>query len=45
VVGFFVLGSHLAVQAWFNGRMLPGVVVAGHDLGGLTREQARSERQ
>jgi len=45
VVGFFVLGSHLAVQAWFNGRMLPGVVVAGNDLGGLTREQARAEIQ
>ncbi len=41
VVGFFVLGAHLSTQAWYNGRMLPGVVVAGHDVGGMTLPQAR----
>jgi lipoprotein-anchoring transpeptidase ErfK/SrfK len=41
VVGFFVLGSHLALTSWYNGRMLPGVAVAGHDLGGLSLSQAR----
>ena len=42
VIGFFVLGSHIATQAWYNGRMLPGVVVAGRDVGGLTTQQARA---
>jgi lipoprotein-anchoring transpeptidase ErfK/SrfK len=41
VVGFFVVGTHLATKAWYSGRVLPGVVVAGHDLGGLTLPQAR----
>ncbi len=41
VVGFFVLGAHLATQAWFNGRIMPDVVVAGHDVGGLTLAEAR----
>jgi lipoprotein-anchoring transpeptidase ErfK/SrfK len=42
VLGFFGVAAHLATQAWFNGRMLPGVMVAGHDVGGLTMAQARS---
>lgn len=41
VLGFFVLGSHLGAQAWFNGKMLPGVVVAGRDVGGLSMAEAR----
>jgi lipoprotein-anchoring transpeptidase ErfK/SrfK len=43
VVGFFVMGSHMATKAWFDGRILPGVVVGGHNLGGLTLAQARAE--
>lgn len=42
VVGFFGVSSHLAVKAWYNGRILPGVVVAGRDVGGLTLAQART---
>jgi len=41
VVGSLVLGSHLAVQAWYDGRILPGVVVAGKSVGGLTLAEAR----
>jgi lipoprotein-anchoring transpeptidase ErfK/SrfK len=41
VVGFFALGAHLGSKAWYDGRMLPGVSVAGHDLSGLTLPQAR----
>ena len=41
VVGFFGLASHLATQAWYNGRILPGVIVAGRDLGGMSVPQAR----
>jgi lipoprotein-anchoring transpeptidase ErfK/SrfK len=41
VVGFFVLGTHLVTKAQFDGRMLPGVKVAGLDIGGLTLPQAR----
>ena len=43
VVGFFGLATHLATQAWYSDRILPGVVVAGKNLGGLTLVQARSE--
>lgn len=39
--GFLVLATHLASQAWYNGRMLPGVMVAGEDLSGLTLAEAR----
>ncbi len=41
VMGFFGLASHLGTQAWYNGRILPGVNVAGRDLGGLSLAQAR----
>lgn len=41
IVGFFVVGIHLGAQAWYNGRILPGVAVAGHDVGGLTVAEAR----
>jgi lipoprotein-anchoring transpeptidase ErfK/SrfK len=41
VVGFFVVGAHMAAQAWYAGRFLPGVTVAGHKLGGLTTAQGR----
>jgi lipoprotein-anchoring transpeptidase ErfK/SrfK len=40
-VGFVVLSLRLATQSWFDGRMLPGVVVAGQNLGGMTVAQAR----
>jgi lipoprotein-anchoring transpeptidase ErfK/SrfK len=43
VVGFFVLSSHLASKAWYDGRILPGVTVAGHDLSGMTLAQAREQ--
>lgn len=42
VVGFFGLATHLATQAWYSDRILPGVVVAGKNLGGLTLVEARS---
>jgi len=45
IVGFFGLASHLAVQTWYGDRILPGVVVAGKNLGGLTLAQARSSIQ
>jgi lipoprotein-anchoring transpeptidase ErfK/SrfK len=45
VLGFFVLSSHMAEAAYYNGRILPGVTVAGHGVGGLTVAQARSEIQ
>ncbi len=41
VVGFFVLGTHLAARAWFDGRILPGVTVADRNLGGLTLAEGR----
>lgn len=40
-VGSLVLASHLATKAWYDGRILPGVVVAGHDLGGMSLARAR----
>jgi lipoprotein-anchoring transpeptidase ErfK/SrfK len=42
IVGFFVLATHLASQAWYSDRILPGVVAAGKNLGGLTTAEARS---
>jgi lipoprotein-anchoring transpeptidase ErfK/SrfK len=41
VVGFFALSGHLGSKAWFDGRMLPGVVVAGVDVGGMPLDKAR----
>jgi lipoprotein-anchoring transpeptidase ErfK/SrfK len=41
VLGFVVLASHLAAQSWFAGRVLPGVVVGGRELGDDTVAQAR----
>ena len=40
-LGFFVLGVQLAMQSWYDGRMLPGVVAAGHYLGDMTVADAR----
>lgn len=45
VVGFFALASHLASQAWYSDRILPGVVVAGRNFGGLTLAEARASIQ
>lgn len=42
VVGFLVLATHMAVTAEYDGRIMPGVVVAGRDLSGLTLAQARA---
>ncbi len=41
VVGFLGLASHLATQAYYSDRILPGVTVAGQGLGGLTLAEAR----
>ena len=40
-VGFFVVGAHLVTNAWYNGRILPGVVVGGRNVGGMTLAEAR----
>jgi lipoprotein-anchoring transpeptidase ErfK/SrfK len=40
-VGFVVLSLRLVTQSWFDGRILPGVVVAGRNLGGMPVAQAR----
>jgi lipoprotein-anchoring transpeptidase ErfK/SrfK len=40
-VGFFVLGSHLLTKSTYDGRILPGVVVADMQLGGKTLAEAR----
>src|SRR4051812_26642350 len=42
VAAFFVIGSHLTTQAWYAGRILPGVTVAGTNLSGLTIAEART---
>jgi lipoprotein-anchoring transpeptidase ErfK/SrfK len=39
-VGFFVLSGHLLVQSWYAGRIMPGVVVADQDIGGMPISQA-----
>src|SRR5262245_17970393 len=39
------LGVNLGVRAWYNGRLMPGVVVAGDRVGGLTVEQVRTRLQ
>lgn len=40
--GFFVVGSHILTKAWFNGRMLPGVVVADVAVGGKPLAEVRT---
>jgi lipoprotein-anchoring transpeptidase ErfK/SrfK len=40
-IGFFVLSGHLIMQAWFAGRIMPGVVVADQNIGGMTTSAAR----
>jgi lipoprotein-anchoring transpeptidase ErfK/SrfK len=45
LLGFLGVGSHLATQAWYAGKILPGVVVAGHDLSGQSLAQARKVLQ
>jgi lipoprotein-anchoring transpeptidase ErfK/SrfK len=42
-VAFFVLGTHMAVKAWYDGRMLPGVKIAGVSVGGLPVDQVRRQ--
>lgn len=37
-----LVGSHLALRVWYDGRILPGVKVAGIDFGGKTISQTRS---
>lgn len=36
------VGSQMALRSWFDGRILPGVKVAGVDMSGKTLDQARS---
>jgi lipoprotein-anchoring transpeptidase ErfK/SrfK len=38
---FLAVAAHLGSQAWYNGRMLPGVVIGGRDAGGMSLETAR----
>jgi lipoprotein-anchoring transpeptidase ErfK/SrfK len=44
-VGFLALATKMTLTAWYDGRIMPGVVAAGHNLGGLTLAQARSVLQ
>jgi lipoprotein-anchoring transpeptidase ErfK/SrfK len=37
----FVVGLRLATQSWYDGRILPGVVVAGQNMGDKTLAEAR----
>ena len=41
VLGFVLLASHLAAESWFAGRVMPGVVVGGHNVGDDTVAHAR----
>jgi lipoprotein-anchoring transpeptidase ErfK/SrfK len=41
VVGFFALGTQLGVKTWYDGRLLPGVKIAGVPVGGLSVPDAR----
>lgn len=43
--GFFGLATQMGAKAWFDGRILPGVVVGGQNLGGMTLEKAREVLQ
>ncbi len=40
-VVFCVLATHLALQAWYDGRMLPGTVIGSQDVGGMSLAAAR----
>jgi lipoprotein-anchoring transpeptidase ErfK/SrfK len=40
-VVFLALASHMANQAWYDGRILPGVTIGGQDAGGLSLAAAR----
>ena len=41
MVGFLALGLHMGLQSIYAGRILPGVVVGGQNLGGKTLADAR----
>lgn len=41
-VVLLAVGSQLALRIWYDGRMLPGVRVAGVDVGGKTIDEARA---
>ncbi|HSX01715.1 MAG TPA: peptidoglycan binding domain-containing protein [Candidatus Saccharimonadia bacterium] len=41
-LAFLILSAHLAIQAWYAGRILPGVVAAGKNIGGMSLPQARA---
>jgi len=45
VACFLVLALHMAMTAEYDGRIMPGVMVAGHDLGGMSLAQARTTAQ
>ena len=40
-IAFLLFATQLALSGLYNGRFLPGVTVAGHNLGGMTRPEAR----
>lgn len=40
-IGFVVMAAQLALTAAYGGRFLPGISIAGQQLGGLTRPQAQ----
>ncbi len=42
IVGFLAVGGHMALKSWYSGRIMPGVVAAGQQLGNLTVEEARA---
>ncbi len=42
---FVGLATKLALTTWYDGRILPGVVAAGQNLGGMTIPQARDALQ
>jgi len=42
-VAFVVVAVQLGVSGWYNGRMLPGVVIGNRSVGNMTLAQARQE--
>jgi lipoprotein-anchoring transpeptidase ErfK/SrfK len=41
LVGALAIGLHLTWNSWYNGRIMPGVVAAGQNIGGFPVEKAR----
>lgn len=45
LVAALAVGSHLLLESWYAGRMLPGAVAAGESIGGLSLPEARAVLQ